>query len=61
MPISSPCVKNCCLDENDVCLGCGRTVQEVIDWGDAEDKVKLKILLASKKRLAEKAAKNKQP
>lgn len=57
MPISSPCVRNCCLDDKDICLGCGRTVEEIIRWGDAEDNEKLKILKVSKKRIAAKEAK----
>ncbi len=53
MLISSPCVQNCCLDSADVCLGCGRTVQEIIRWGIADDEEKLKVLMASKKRVTE--------
>lgn len=53
MPVSSPCVRNCCLDDNDICLGCGRTVEEIISWGDAVDDEKLDILQVSKKRIAE--------
>jgi predicted Fe-S protein YdhL (DUF1289 family) len=48
--ITSPCVRNCCLDKRDVCLGCSRTVAEIIRWGDADDTDKLQILGASKKR-----------
>lgn len=48
--ISSPCVKNCCLDKDDVCIGCGRSVDEIIRWGDADDSEKHHILLASKQR-----------
>ena len=57
MPISSPCVRNCCLDDADVCLGCGRTVQEVISWGEAGDREKRKILSLSKERLYEREKK----
>lgn len=52
MPVSSPCVRNCCLDRQDVCIGCGRTVDEIIRWGDADDKEKLVIIMAAKKRNA---------
>ena len=51
MAISSPCVRNCCLDEKDICLGCGRSIEEIIRWGDADDKEKLQILKLSKKRM----------
>ncbi len=29
---ASPCVRNCCLDEDDVCLGCGRSLDEIRNW-----------------------------
>ena len=50
MSAASPCVRNCCLDKKDVCIGCGRTVDEIIRWGDADDKEKLVILMAAIKR-----------
>ncbi|VAW53708.1 hypothetical protein MNBD_GAMMA05-1211 [hydrothermal vent metagenome] len=51
MPIESPCVRNCCLDKQDICLGCSRTIEEIIRWGDANDKEKEKILIDSKERI----------
>ena len=48
--VMSPCVRNCCLDDNDICLGCHRTVEEIIRWGEASDKEKLEILDNAKQR-----------
>ncbi|MEM9209272.1 MAG: DUF1289 domain-containing protein [Pseudomonadota bacterium] len=31
-PAVSPCVQICALDDNDVCVGCGRTVVEIAGW-----------------------------
>ena len=31
--VASPCVSICALDENDVCIGCFRTGQEISRWG----------------------------
>lgn len=31
-PIPSPCVRNCCLDDRNVCVGCGRTLDEILRW-----------------------------
>ena len=31
----SPCVRNCCLDDADICIGCGRHVQEIMRWSNA--------------------------
>lgn len=30
--VKSPCVENCCLNEEDVCLGCFRTLDEILSW-----------------------------
>ncbi len=30
--ISSPCLRKCCLDERDVCLGCYRKIDEITGW-----------------------------
>lgn len=32
-PIKSPCVSICCLDDNDICLGCFRSCDEICKWG----------------------------
>ena len=29
---ASPCISVCALDENDVCLGCYRSAEEITDW-----------------------------
>jgi hypothetical protein len=31
-PVASPCVHVCALDEEDVCIGCQRTVAEITRW-----------------------------
>lgn len=31
-PVASPCVNVCALDEQDICIGCQRTVQEITRW-----------------------------
>jgi predicted Fe-S protein YdhL (DUF1289 family) len=39
VPISTPCIRTCCLDREGVCLGCHRTVDEIVHWremGEAE-------------------------
>lgn len=30
--IKSPCMHLCCLDEQDVCIGCHRSVKEITAW-----------------------------
>lgn len=31
-PVRSPCVSICCLDENDICIGCYRSGDEICAW-----------------------------
>ncbi|MBQ0719236.1 MAG: DUF1289 domain-containing protein [Gammaproteobacteria bacterium] len=36
--IASPCVDNCCLNEEDICLGCFRSLDEILGWRAASNK-----------------------
>ena len=54
--VTSPCVRDCCLDDNDVCLGCGRTLQDILRWQAASDDEREAILAAAKARVAERQA-----
>lgn len=40
----SPCVRNCCLDEDDICLGCFRNIEEIMQWSVSSDEQKKQIL-----------------
>ena len=31
-PVASPCVNICALDDDDICIGCQRTVDEITRW-----------------------------
>jgi predicted Fe-S protein YdhL (DUF1289 family) len=33
----SPCINKCCLDEDDICLGCFRSIDEITGWNEATD------------------------
>ena len=54
--VTSPCVRDCCLDDNEVCLGCGRTLQDILRWQAASDDEREAILAAAKARVAERQA-----
>lgn len=43
-PVASPCVRNCCLDDDDICLGCHRSLAEIVAWGGASDQERRAIL-----------------
>ncbi|WP_083759650.1 DUF1289 domain-containing protein [Shewanella denitrificans] len=40
----SPCVRHCCLDANDVCLGCQRTLVEILAWHSMADSQKQQLM-----------------
>ncbi|MBE0439386.1 MAG: DUF1289 domain-containing protein [Gammaproteobacteria bacterium] len=42
--ITSPCIRRCCLDNNDVCIGCLRTMDEILQWSQASNSVKSEIM-----------------
>ncbi|MFZ2170807.1 MAG: DUF1289 domain-containing protein [Methylococcaceae bacterium] len=39
-PFFSPCIRNCCLDTNDICLGCFRSLSEIISWNQADERTR---------------------
>ena len=41
--VESPCI-SICRYENEVCVGCGRTVDEVVNWYDMHDDEKQNVL-----------------
>ena len=51
--IKSPCVRNCCLNEQDICLGCHRSLDEIIAWHDSDNSEKEAILNNAKQRTLE--------
>ena len=42
--VPSPCVDICALDEEDICIGCGRTADEIVDWGIMTNEQKRQVL-----------------
>jgi predicted Fe-S protein YdhL (DUF1289 family) len=42
--VSSPCVGKCCLDNEDVCVGCKRHLDEISGWYSASKEEKRNIL-----------------
>lgn len=47
----SPCISVCLLDENDICVGCFRSAEEVTDWFVATAEQKREILGRCKTRM----------
>jgi predicted Fe-S protein YdhL (DUF1289 family) len=48
--VESPCVRNCCLDEKDICLGYFRSLAEITQWSTVTELTQREILLNSAKR-----------
>ena len=44
MKIKSPCIDKCKYDENKVCVGCHRTMIEIVNWPEFSDEKKLEII-----------------
>lgn len=42
--VQSPCVRNCCLNDTDICLGCGRSLDEILQWSAASTPQREEIL-----------------
>ncbi len=42
--VPSPCVSICALDENDVCVGCQRTGDEITQWPRMSDEERRAVL-----------------
>jgi predicted Fe-S protein YdhL (DUF1289 family) len=42
--VPSPCVRNCCLNEQDICLGCFRSLEEICGWSQADNQQRQQIL-----------------
>lgn len=42
--VQSPCVRNCCLNEEDICLGCFRSLEEITRWSIVDNEAKMQIL-----------------
>ncbi|MEX6501226.1 DUF1289 domain-containing protein [Pseudomonas zhanjiangensis] len=44
-PIASPCVQVCALDEDDICIGCQRSVAEISRWSRMDNAERRQVLL----------------
>lgn len=42
--IESPCIGNCCLNTDDVCLGCFRHLDEITSWNSYENDDRILVL-----------------
>ena len=48
--VGSPCVDNCCLNEEDICLGCFRSLEEILNWHAATDPQRQTVIATAQRR-----------
>ncbi|MCL9780848.1 DUF1289 domain-containing protein [Vibrio sp. S4M6] len=48
--VESPCIRQCCLNEEDVCLGCYRALEEILAWSSSTLEEKKAIILRCRQR-----------
>ena len=48
--IENPCIRKCCLNEHDVCLGCFRIFDDMLKWNKATHLEKEQMLVLAKER-----------
>lgn len=48
--IESPCIRNCCLNDENVCMGCYRSLTEIMEWGQASNEERRNILVQAMRR-----------
>ena len=51
-PVKSPCIEVCSLNDQDLCIGCHRTANEIIEGFSASDERKREILISVNDRRA---------
>ena len=42
--VQSPCIENCCLNDEKICSGCFRLIVEISQWPQMNDKIRLDVL-----------------
>ena len=55
--INKPCIRRCSLNEEDICLGCFRTFDDMLRWNKASIEEKQEMLNLAEKRKTEHAKK----
>jgi len=48
--VKSPCIGRCCLDYDDICVGCFRSIDEITSWRQASQDERRQYLNNAKAR-----------
>ncbi|MCE5362567.1 DUF1289 domain-containing protein [Pseudomonas anguilliseptica] len=49
-PVASPCVHVCALDDEDICIGCQRSVAEITRWSLMDNSERREVLMRCHER-----------
>ena len=50
----SPCIKVCKLSDDKICVGCGRTIDEIMNWNIYDENIKREIKFRARSRTTQK-------
>jgi predicted Fe-S protein YdhL (DUF1289 family) len=53
--VASPCIKVCALDARNVCVGCGRTIDEITQWSRMTEEQRRQVVDRARQRRQEAA------
>ncbi len=48
--VKSPCIAVCALDEEDICMGCFRSLREISDWADMDNARRREVIVLANER-----------
>ena len=51
-PLASPCIKLCQLNPKQVCVGCGRSLEEIATWAGSDSVTQRQIADRAARRLS---------
>lgn len=51
--VKSPCISVCALNDDGVCIGCWRSVDEIAAWSSLDDERKREVIRAAQRRAKE--------
>lgn len=49
--VKSPCINVCALDDDDVCVGCFRSMREITDWSEYSSDKKREVIAQAQQRM----------
>jgi predicted Fe-S protein YdhL (DUF1289 family) len=48
--VNSPCIENCILNDEKICVGCFRSIVEIAQWQQMDDRTRLDVLIKADSR-----------